>query len=66
MGTRPELFHPAIGTELAKIGPQVLGLGLIANAGNGFFGAGYLGPGVTDVFDKIDLVPGEGTFLVGV
>src|SRR5580704_15384121 len=56
----------AVGIELADIGPQVVDLLLVLDAGKDHLGAGHLGPRVLDVVLEFRLVPDDAGILVGV
>src|SRR5580704_8344958 len=56
----------AVGIELADIGPQVVDLLLVLDAGEDHLGAGHLGPRVLDVVLELRLVPDDAGILVGV
>jgi hypothetical protein len=59
-------FLFSVGIELREIGPQVLGLLLVLDAGKNHLGAGNLGPRILDVVEKRGFVPGERSVLVRV
>jgi hypothetical protein len=52
--------------ELRHIGPEIVDLGLVLDAGECHLGAGDLGLRVLDVFLENGLVPGDAGILVGV
>src|SRR5579862_2865870 len=56
----------AVGVELADIGPQVVDLLLVLDAGEDHLGAGHLGARVLDVVLELRLVPDDAGILVGV
>src|SRR5580704_8182421 len=60
------LLDAAVGVELADIGPQVVDLLLVLDAGEDHLGAGHLGAGVLDVVLEFRLVPDDAGILVGV
>src|ERR1700684_4227553 len=60
------LLDAAIGVELADIGPQIVDLLLVLDAGKDHLGAGHLGAGVLDVVLEFRLVPDDAGILVGV
>src|ERR1700676_2993512 len=56
----------AVLVELRNIGPEVVDLFLVLDAGKRHLGAGDLRLGVLDVFLELRLVPGDARILVGV
>src|SRR6202035_3699593 len=59
-------FHVAFRIELFEIGPKVIDLLIVLDAGENHFGARNLGFGVFDVFLETGLVPDDAGILVGV
>src|ERR1700741_4777044 len=56
----------AVLVELREIGPQVVRLVLVLDAGEDHLGAGNLSLGILDVFEEGFLAPGDAGILVGV
>src|ERR1700722_19577561 len=67
-GPRVRLFllDATVGVELADIGPQVVDLLLVLDAGEDHLGAWHLGPRILDVVFEFRLVPDDAGILVGV
>src|ERR1700730_9386686 len=60
------LLRLAVLIEGRDVGPEVVGLLLVLDAGQDHLGAGDLSPGVLDVLEELFLVPGDAGILVGV
>src|SRR4029079_7953613 len=60
------LLDFALSIKLLDVGPQVLGLLLVLDAGKDHFGVRDLYPGILDVILEALLVPGDAGILVGV
>src|SRR5262245_8585664 len=56
----------AVLVVLRKIGPEVVGLVLVLDAGEDHLGAGNLPLGILDIFEEDFLAPGDAGILVGV
>src|SRR4029077_19281237 len=59
-------FDIAVGVELADIGPKVVDLLLVLDAGEDHFGAGDFGPGIFYVVLEGRLAPDNAGILVGI
>src|SRR6202043_2966348 len=66
LGTGGPLLGLAVLVELRDVGPEIVDLVLVLDAGEGHLGAGNLCFGVLDVFLELGLVPGDAGVLVGV
>src|SRR5665213_2076829 len=63
---QPALFLFAVRAELPEIGPQIVDLGLVFDAGEYHLGARNLRSRIFDVLLEIGLVPDNAGFLIGV